>query len=188
MLLRHPYIFLIQQVVHGLPSAPQKSGQASLTEPVRFHCSLGQAAEVFIGRSHLNTHISQNSPTRDRPAKTGTSQNPSLGSFWKLISPPPGSFSSTAGKQKRPVACVRREELTAALTVRWSALPELLDSAGVSACTGYARSTVSSWVRTGRLRGRIAVAKCDLIAFLVGAGLVIPGGFTKAQKHDLPPV
>mgnify|MGYP007056878304 FL=1 len=45
-------------------------------------------------------------------------------------SPPPGSFSSTAGKQKRPVPCVRREELTAALTVRWSALPELLDSAG----------------------------------------------------------
>ena len=76
--------------------------------------------------------------------------------------------------------CVRREELTAALTVRWSALPELLDSAGVSACTGYARSTVSGWVRTGRLpacrlRGRIAVAKCDLIAFLVGAGLRIPG-------------
>ena len=108
-------------------------------------------------------------------------------------SPPPGSFSSTAGKQKRPVFRVRREELTAALTVRWSALPELLDSAGVSACTGYARSTVSSWVRTGklpacRLRGRIAVAKCDLIAFLVGAGLVIPGGFTKAQKHDFPPV
>ena len=93
---------------------------------------------------------------------------------------PPGSCSSTAGKQKRPVLCVRREELTAALTVRWSALPELLDSAGVSACTGYARSTVSSWVRTGRLpacrlRGRIAVAKCDLITFLVGAGLGIPG-------------
>ena len=70
---------------------------------------------------------------------------------------------------------------------------ELLDSAGISACTGYARSTVSSWVRTGRLpacrlRGRIAVAKCDLIAFLVGAGLRIPGGFTKAQKHDFPPV
>ena len=108
-------------------------------------------------------------------------------------SPPPGSFSSTAGKQKGPVPCVRREELTAALTVRWSALPELLDSAGVSVCTGYARSTVSSWVRIGklpacRLRGRIAVAKCDLIAFLVGAGLVIPGGFTKAQKHDFPPV
>lgn len=36
-------------------------------------------------------------------------------------SPPPGSFSSTAGKQNRPVLCVRREELTAALTVRWSA-------------------------------------------------------------------
>lgn len=108
-------------------------------------------------------------------------------------SPPPGSFSSTAGKQNRPVSHVHREELTAALTIRWSALPELLDSAGISACTGYARSTVSSWVRTGklpacRLRGRIAVAKCDLIAFLVGAGLVIPGGFTKAQKHDLPPV
>ena len=88
---------------------------------------------------------------------------------------------------------MRREELTAALTVRWSALPELLDSAGISACTGYARSTVSGWVRTGRLlacrlRGRIAVAKCDLIAFLVGAGLVIPGGFTKAQKHGFPPV
>lgn len=104
-----------------------------------------------------------------------------------------GAFPPPPGKQKGPVPCVRREELTAALTVRWSALPELLDSAGVSACTGYARSTVSSWVRTGRLpacrlRGRIAVAKCDLIAFLVGAGLVIPGGFTKAQKHDFPPV
>ena len=48
-------------------------------------------------------------------------------------SPPPGSFSSTAGKQKRPVPCVRREELAAALAVRWSALPELLDSAGISA-------------------------------------------------------
>ena len=30
-------------------------------------------------------------------------------------SPPPGSFSSTAGKQKGPVSQMRREELTAAL-------------------------------------------------------------------------
>ena len=50
-------------------------------------------------------------------------------------SPPPGSFSSTAGKQNRPVPCVRREELAAALTIRWSALPELLDSAGAVSYT-----------------------------------------------------
>ena len=98
---------------------------------------------------------------------------------------PVGTFSSKVASVPLGVR-YDKEVFAVYLNKRWRSAPDLLTANQAAELTGYNKSAVTGWVRSGKLKacrfgGRLQIAKCDLEDFFADKGFEIT---QKSRRHS----